>query len=197
MAVRFQEIKKYIARNVRVSICFEDGYYHDYLMIGDIPEGKYDDLYVYGIGMADVEFPMDIYTVPPQLEGVILSTKDDSLEPAIEIVLFKNPREIERSEERYLMFKDLRPYLQSGKNFSVVNRKGWSYETYEWKKEIPAEYDNMYVYGVGMEDNPNIDEYLKNTEFDITLKKRMVLVLADEPREDISEEDVFREVKRE
>lgn len=197
MAIRFQEIKKYIARNVRVSICFEDGYYHDYLMIGDIPEGKYDDLYVYGIGMADVEFPMDIYTVPPQLEGVILSTKDDSLEPAIEIVLFKNPREIERSEERYLMFKDLRPYLQSGKNFSVVNRKGWSYETYEWKKEIPAEYDNMYVYGVGMEDNPNIDEYLKNTEFDITLKKRMVLVLADEPREDISEEDVFREVKRE
>ncbi len=197
MAIRFQEIKKYIARNVRVSICFEDGYYHDYLMIGDIPEGKYDDLYVYGIGMADVEFPMDIYTVPPQLEGVILSTKDDSLEPAIEIVLFKNPREIERSEERYLMFKDLRPYLQSGKNFSVVNRKGWSYETYEWKKEIPAEYDNMYVYGVGMEDNPNIDEYLKNTEFDITLKKRMVLVLADEPREDISEEDEFREVKRE
>lgn len=197
MAIRFQEIKKYIARNVRVSICFEDGYYHDYLMIGDIPEGKYDDLYVYGIGMADVEFPMDIYTVPPQLEGVILSTKDDSLEPTIEIVLFKNPREIERSEERYLMFKDLRPYLQSGKNFSVVNRKGWSYETYEWKKEIPAEYDNMYVYGVGMEDNPNIDEYLKNTEFDITLKKRMVLVLADEPREDISEEDEFREVKRE
>ena len=197
MAIRFQEIKKYIARNVRVSICFEDGYYHDYLMIGDIPEGKYDDLYVYGIGMADVEFPMDIYTVPPQLEGVILSTKDDSLEPAIEIVLFKNPREIERSEERYLMFKDLRPYLQSGKNFSVVNRKGWSYETYEWKKEIPAEYDNMYVYGVGMEDNPNIDEYLKNTEFDITLKKRMVLVPADEPREDISEEDEFREVKRE
>ena len=112
-------------------------------------------------------------------------------------MLFKNPREIERSEERYLMFKDLRPYLQSGKNFSVVNRKGWSYETYEWKKEIPAEYDNMYVYGVGMEDNPNIDEYLKNTEFDITLKKRMVLVLADEPREDISEEDEFREVKRE
>lgn len=48
-----------------------------------------------------------------------------------------------------------------------------------------------------MEDNPNIDEYLKNTEFDITLKKRMVLVLADEPREDISEEDEFREVKRE
>lgn len=78
-----------------------------------------------------------------------------------------------------------------------MNRKGWSYETYEWKKEIPAEYDNMYVYGVGMEDNPNIDEYLKNTEFDITLKKRMVLVLADEPREDISEEDEFREVKRE
>lgn len=187
MAIKFQEIKKYIARNVRVSICFEDGYYHDYLMIGDIPEGKYDDLYVYGIGMADVEFSKDIYTMPPQLEGIILSTKDDRLEPAIEIVLYENPREIERSEDRYLMFKDLKPYLQIGRNFSVVDRKDWSYETYEWKKDIPAEYDNMYVYGVGMEDNPNIDERLRNTEYDITLKKRMVLVLADEPREEIQE----------
>lgn len=187
MAIKFQEIKKYIARNERVSICFEDGYYHDYLMIGDIPEGKYDDLYVYGIGMADVEFSKDIYTMPPQLEGIILSTKDDRLEPAIEIVLYENPREIERSEDRYLMFKDLKPYLQIGRNFSVVDRKDWSYETYEWKKDISAEYDNMYVYGVGMEDNPNIDERLKNTEYDITLKKRMVLVLADEPREEIQE----------
>lgn len=187
MAIKFQEIKKYIARNERVSICFEDGYYHDYLMIGDIPEGKYDDLYVYGIGMADVEFSKDIYTMPPQLEGIILSTKDDRLEPAIEIVLYENPREIERSEDRYLMFKDLKPYLQIGRNFSVVDRKDWSYETYEWKKDIPAEYDNMYVYGVGMEDNPNIDERIKNTEYDITLKKRMVLVFADEPREEIQE----------
>ena len=187
MAIRFQEIKKYIARNVCVSICFEEGYYHDYLMIGDILEEKYDNLYVYGIGMADVEFSRDIYTTPPQLEGEIVSTKDDTLKPAIEIVLCKKPREIERSEDRYLLFKDLKPYLQIGRNFSVMNRKDWSYETYEWKREIPTEYDTMYVYGVGMEDNPNVEENIKNTEYDSTLKKRMVLVLSDEPREEIQE----------
>ena len=33
MAIGLEEIRKYIARNVRISICFEDGYYHNYLMI--------------------------------------------------------------------------------------------------------------------------------------------------------------------
>ena len=51
MAITFGEIKQYFARNVRLSICFEDGQYHIYLMGADIPEKKYDRLYVYGIGM--------------------------------------------------------------------------------------------------------------------------------------------------
>ena len=38
MAIKFEELRKYVARNVRLSICFEDGYYHDYLMMSDIPE---------------------------------------------------------------------------------------------------------------------------------------------------------------
>ena len=29
MAIKFEELRKYVARNVRLSICFEDGYYHD------------------------------------------------------------------------------------------------------------------------------------------------------------------------
>lgn len=61
MAITFGEIKQYFARNVRLSICFEDGQYHNYLMGADIPEKKYDRFYVYGIGMADVEFSMDVY----------------------------------------------------------------------------------------------------------------------------------------
>ena len=36
MAIQFCEIKKYIARNERISICLEDGSYDDYLMISDI-----------------------------------------------------------------------------------------------------------------------------------------------------------------
>lgn len=37
--------------NTRLSISFEDGRYHDYLMVSEIPYSKYDRLYVYGIGM--------------------------------------------------------------------------------------------------------------------------------------------------
>ncbi len=36
MAIQFKEIRQYLARNTRLSICFEDGCYHDYLMISDI-----------------------------------------------------------------------------------------------------------------------------------------------------------------
>lgn len=54
MAIKFEELRKYVARNVRLSICFEDGYYHDYLMMSDIPEQKYAGFYIYGVGMVDV-----------------------------------------------------------------------------------------------------------------------------------------------
>lgn len=46
MAIQFKEIRQYLARNTRLSICFEDGCYHDYLMISDISAEKYKDLYV-------------------------------------------------------------------------------------------------------------------------------------------------------
>ena len=49
MAIKFEELRKYVARNVRLSICFEDGYYHDYLMMSDIPEQKYAGFYIYGV----------------------------------------------------------------------------------------------------------------------------------------------------
>ena len=42
MAIQFKELRKYLARNIRLSICFEDGHYHDYLMISDIPAEKYN-----------------------------------------------------------------------------------------------------------------------------------------------------------
>lgn len=87
MAIGLEEIRKYIARNVRISICFEDGYYHNYLMISDIPEHKYDGLYLYGIGMVNVEFSRDIYSMPQEPEGIVRGTKDELLAPALEIVL--------------------------------------------------------------------------------------------------------------
>ncbi len=188
MAIRFGEIKGYLARNVRLSICFEDGHYHDYLMVSDIPDHKYDNLYVYGVGMIDVEFSMDVYTAPQELDGEIMSTEDICLKPAIEIVLHKEPREIERSVEGFLLFRDLKPYLQIGRNFTVRNREDWSNKEYEYKSEIPEKYENMYVYGIGMEDNFAEDKLTGHIKFDTYRKKRMILVLSDHPRADMIEE---------
>ena len=190
MAIQFKEIRQYLARNARLSICFEDGYYHDYLMISDIPAEKYKDLYVYGVGMIDVEFSKDIYVSPKDLDGVITSTKDDTIEPAIEIVLHEAPRDIERKAEDVLLFKDIKPYLQRGRNFAIVNREDWSYKLYEYRDDIPDDYDDMFVYGIGMEDNfdesdQNIIKALENRKYDSYLNKRMVIVLSNTARSDI------------
>lgn len=190
MAIQFKEIRQYLARNNRLSICFEDGYYHDYLMISDIPAEKYKDLYVYGVGMVDVEFSRDIYVFPKDLDGVITSTKDDTIEPAIEIVLHEAPRNIERKAEDVLLFKDIKPYLQIGRNFAVVNREDWSYKLYEYRNDIHGDYDDMFVYGIGMEDNfdesdKNIIKALEKRKYDSYLNKRMVIVLSNTARSDI------------
>lgn len=190
MAIQFKEIRKYLARNARLSICFEDGYYHDYLMISDIPAEKYKDLYVYGVGMIDVEFSKDIYVSPKDLDGVITSTKDDTIEPAMEIVLHEAPRDIERKAEDVLLFKDIKPYLQRGRNFAIVNREDWSYKLYEYRDDIPNDYDDMFVYGIGMEDNfdesdQNIIKALENRKYDSYWNKRMVIVLSNTARSDI------------
>lgn len=44
-------------------------------------------------------------------------------------------------------------------------------------------YDNMYVYGIGMEDNTDLEETYRKLKYDTHLKKRMVLVLSDNPRQ--------------
>ncbi|MCQ5134627.1 hypothetical protein NE541_16565, partial [Coprococcus eutactus] len=68
------------------------------------------------------EFSMDVYAAPKHLDGVITSTKDDTIEPAIEIVLHAAPRNIERKAEDVLLFNDNKPYLQIGRNYAVVKR---------------------------------------------------------------------------
>lgn len=190
MAIQFKEIRRYLARNIRLSICFEDGHYHDYLMISDIPTEKYKDLYVYGVGMADVEFSKDVYSYPEEPDGVIKSRKDDTIEPAMEIVLHETPRDTERKVEDALLFKDLKPYLQIGWNFAVVNREDWSFRLYEYRNEIPASYDDLFVYGIGMEDNceesdKNIAKTSEKRTFESYLNKRMVIVLSNTARADI------------
>ena len=173
MAIGLEEIRKYIARNVRISICFEDGYYHNYLMISDIPE---PDI---AISMGcNVEFSRDIYSMPQEPEGIVRGTKDELLAPALEIVLHQKSREIARSTKETLLFRDLKPYLQIFGKISVGSREDWSFKTYKYRDDIPGDYDENYVYGVGMEDDPEVDATLKNLEYDTCLKKRMVIVLS-------------------
>jgi len=185
MAIRFGEIKEYLARNVRLSVHKKDDHYDDYLMVSDIPECKYDDYFVYGVGMIDVEFSQDEYAEP---EGMDFIMKDMDLKPAIEIVIQKEPREIERKEEGCLKYRDLKPYLQTGRNFTVYKRENWNKEEYEYKSDIPEKYDDKYVYGIGMENNYSEDDVVDRIEIkhDTVSKKRMVIVLSDTPRSDIS-----------
>lgn len=171
MAIKFKEIRKFLARNTRLSICFEDGDYHNYLLISDIPSLEYDELYVYGVGMTDVEFSLDIYSEPDEINReVTISGRGFTMQPAIEIVLSDKPRDIERNICDNLTFKDLKPYLQVIDEFNIVNKLDWSDESYKCRENIPEKYDNMYVSGIGME---RISDH----------KKRMVLVLSDNPRQ--------------
>ena len=156
MAIKFKDIRRFLARNIRLSICFLDGQYHNYLLVSDISASEYDELYVYGIGMTDVEFSKDIYSEPEEPNGeVSISMSNLTIQPALEIVLSDKPRNIERNIIG---------------EFNIVNKLDWSDESYKCRENIPEKYDNMYVYGIGME---RISDH----------KKRMVLVLSDNPRQ--------------
>ena len=184
MAIKFKEIRRFLARNIRLSICFLDGHYHNYLLVSDILSSEYDEFYVYGVGMTDVEFSLDIYSEPDEINGEVnIFGRNFTIQPAIEIVLSDRPRDIERNICDSLTFKDLKSYLQVVGEFNIVNKLGWSDEPYKYREKIPEKYDNMYVYGIGMEDNPGLEETYTELKHDTHLKKRMVLVLSDNPRQ--------------
>ena len=181
MAIKFKEIRKFLARNVRLSICFEDLHYDDYILPADIPEEKYDEMYVYGIGKIDVEFPKDVYCPPKEFPA--FGGKDFDLLPALEIVLWDRPRDDvrERKNEDALQFGDLRGYLQVIGHMAIYMKEDWSKEAFEKRDDIPASYDGYYVYGIGMEEDPNADKRFFERAYDNSYRKRIVIVLAKEP----------------
>ena len=184
MAIKFGELKKYLSRVTRLSICFTSGHYDNYLLVSDIPEGKYDDMYVYGVGMIDVEFPLDEYSTPKEFSQP-LSFKDGLfMGAAIEVVVQDEPRDIERINNNELTFGDLRDYLQIGRNFTIVRKEDWTEEHYEWRRDIPEEYDSMYVYGIGMEDNSEgLMRIIRMGFMDSFMAKNMKIVVSESPRE--------------
>ena len=190
MAITFGELKQYISRRIPISICFRDGCYDNYILISDIPTGKYENMYVYGIGTRDVEFPLDVYKRPSvALTEDSISVKEVCFECGLEIVLQEQPRYVHRVDVRRLYFADLREYLQIGMNFSVAMREDWSAEFYTWKKDIPEKYNDLYIYGIGMEDVSKEDIHFKDMEYDrikdTQAAKAITIVLSQNPREDI------------
>lgn len=178
MAIRFGELKKYFSRVVRLSICFHDGHYDNYILPTDIPAGEYDDLYVYGVGTVDVEFPLDVY-----VEHNEKSKSGWYLGCGLEVVVQENARDIERCNNEELTFGDLRNYLQCGRNFSIVTKEQWEEEIYEWRHEIPEKYNDMYVYGIGLEYNMDALHEEKRINFiDSQLMKNLRIVLSETPR---------------
>lgn len=190
MAITFGELKQYISRRIPISICFRDGHYDNYILISDIHAGKYDNLYVYGVGTRDVEFPLDVYKRPAvALTEESISAKEVCFERGLEIVLQEQPRYVHRVDAKQLYFADLREYLQIGMNFSIVMREDWSAEYFTWKKDIPEQYNSLFVYGIGMEDVSKEDVYFKDMEYDrirdTQAAKAITVVLAQNPREDM------------
>ena len=86
VTLKFKDIKKYISMIDRVSICIWGTQIHEhYEWVSKVPE-KYDDLYLYGIGIVPREC-----REPNRLE------KEDLLEK--EGIIFRPPMEIMLSQE--------------------------------------------------------------------------------------------------
>ena len=85
--IKFKEIRECISRIDRISISFEDRSYDNYFSIMDVPEGKYEEMYVYGIGMVQVEFPKE-----KEDESDSIAQSNCEMLPALEIYLRNRPR---------------------------------------------------------------------------------------------------------
>lgn len=152
MSLQFKDIRNLIARNCRVSICmYKDLSYENYLLISDVPDNRYDDLYIYGIGLIETEFSFDVYADPKKTD-VQFDCHNIDFQPAIEIVLDDQLCSLEnRSGGSPVTFKDIRPYLDRLRNIETMYKDDWNGNEYESIREVPDIYDSDGVYGIGME----------------------------------------------
>lgn len=91
MNLRFKELKKYISVLDRVSICMRETLrYKNYRFLCDVPD-KYDEFYVYGIGMIDSEFDIENpeYMLDVKEKDIC---KKFYFAKCIEVVLAEKPR---------------------------------------------------------------------------------------------------------
>ena len=91
--MKFKEIRKYISNIDRVSICDKDSLtYKNFQYISDVPE-SYDEMYLYGIGRIESEFPANKAIDAAVKQGVDPTSDEVIYVQCIEIMLSKEPRE--------------------------------------------------------------------------------------------------------
>ncbi len=77
-------------------------------------------------------------------------------------------------------FGDLRFCLQIMGHYSIVMRQDWISQEFDWIRDVPESYNDYYVYGIGLEEDPNADEHFKGMGYDNSYTKRMVIVLSED-----------------
>lgn len=89
--MRFNELRKYISVIDKVSICMRESLqYENFYYMEQVPE-KYDEYYVYGIGLIESEFNI-ADAAPIEVNGNEVG-KNKFLSKCIEIMLSEKPRE--------------------------------------------------------------------------------------------------------
>lgn len=72
--------------------------------------------------------------------------------------------------------------IRSFRTFWLENTIIFIFMEYEWRKDIPNEYDSLYMYGIGIENNLKEIVNLQYNIMDSFLTEQMVIVLAKELR---------------
>ena len=91
MDIKFKELRSYISRIDRVSICRKESLcYENFRFITEVPT-EYDEWYVYGIGMIDSEFPVEAWMPESELEGRRMGN-GLFMAKCIEIMVAEQPR---------------------------------------------------------------------------------------------------------
>lgn len=97
MSIKFKEIRPYISKIDRVSICMQETLsYNNYSCINQVPH-SYDECYLYGIGMIESEFEVEFAGMHDQDAGPDTGAgnvaRPYEFFQCIEIMLCKIPRD--------------------------------------------------------------------------------------------------------
>ena len=90
--MKFKELKPYISKIDRLSVCMKETMRHEnYQCLRFVPD-KYDEFFVYGIGMIDSEFPIEGEPNVFEVKGNEIGN-GQYLGKCMEIMLSEQPRD--------------------------------------------------------------------------------------------------------